>query len=182
VTLRLAVTPPQQSAYVAGIANSARFKYVLGKQAGIKPALAQKLEAKAPANSSIVEARLGVLTKEEGQRCLEAFARTLQVLCGTQARITVIERSLIKTPPGRYHMAQQPSGPNAANRGGAYLLDVTPNHRTVEVPNVPAHGAEVGRGAPLALVLLKSPSVWKAPPGRGAQRSGRSRVSSRSCP
>ncbi len=94
VTLRLAVTPPQQSAYVAGIANSARFKYVLGKQAGIKPALAQKLEAKAPANSPIVEARLGVLTKEEGQRCLEAFARTLQVLCGTQARITVIERSL----------------------------------------------------------------------------------------
>lgn len=94
VTLRLAVDPPSQTAYVAGIANSARFKYVLGRQAGVKPALAQKLQAKVLANSPLVEARLGVLTKEEGQRCLEAFARTLQVLCGTQARITVIERSL----------------------------------------------------------------------------------------
>lgn len=94
VVVRLTVAPPQQVAYVAGIANSARFKYVLGKQAGLKPALAQKLEARALPKSGMVEARLGVLTKEEGGRCLEAFPRTLQVLCGSQARVTVIERSL----------------------------------------------------------------------------------------
>lgn len=94
VRVRLMVAPPQQSAYVAGVANSARFKYVLGKQAGLKPALAQKLEARAQPGTGMVEARLGVLTKEEGGRCLEAFGRTLQVLCGNQARVTVLERSL----------------------------------------------------------------------------------------
>jgi len=94
VTLRIAVTPGEQVASVIGQANSARFKYLVGKQSGVKPVLAQKLSLKPVPHSSLVEARIGVLTKEEGRRYVEVFVPTLQDLCGRQARLTLAEQSI----------------------------------------------------------------------------------------
>jgi hypothetical protein len=93
VTLRISVDPPDQSGFVAEQANSARFKYLMGKQADTKPTLAQKLIIKPLLNSSILEAKVGVLTKEEGQRYATGFVELLQALCGKQARITLVEQS-----------------------------------------------------------------------------------------
>jgi hypothetical protein len=94
VTLRISVAPAEQSSFVAGEANSARFKYLLGKQAGVKPTLAQKLSVQPVPNSSLLEARVGVLTKDEGRRYAEAFVQTLQVLCGSQAQLALTDQSI----------------------------------------------------------------------------------------
>jgi hypothetical protein len=94
VTLRVAVTPAGQVDYVTGRANSAQFKYLLGKQSGVKPVLAQKLVLKPVPHSSLVEARVSGLTKEEGHRYVEAFVPTLQDLCGRQAQVTLAEQSV----------------------------------------------------------------------------------------
>ena len=42
VTLRIAVTPGEEAGFVAGEANSARFKYMVGKISGIKAMFAPK--------------------------------------------------------------------------------------------------------------------------------------------
>jgi hypothetical protein len=94
VTLRIAVTPGEQVGFVTGRANSAQFKYLMGKQSGVKPVLAQKLTLKPVPHSSLVEARVGVLTKDEGQRYVEVFVPTLQDLCGRQAQLTLAEQSI----------------------------------------------------------------------------------------
>ena len=52
VTLRIAVTPGDQVDFVAGRGNSAQFKYLVGKQSGVKPVLAQKLSVKPVPHSS----------------------------------------------------------------------------------------------------------------------------------
>src|SRR5512136_2097179 len=80
VTLRVSVTPAGQVDFVAGRANSAQFKYLMGKQCGVKPVLAQKLALKPVPHSSLVEARISVLTKDEGRRYVEVFVPTLQDL------------------------------------------------------------------------------------------------------
>ena len=94
VTLRIAVTPGEQVDFVTGQANSARFKYLVGKQSGVKPVLAQKLSLKPVPHSSLVEARLGVLTKDEGRRYVEVFLETLQTLCGNQVQLVLTEQSI----------------------------------------------------------------------------------------
>jgi len=94
VTLRIAVAPAEQVDFVAGRGNSAQFKYLVGKQAGVKPVLAQKLTLKPVPHTSLVEAQLGVLTKDEGQRYTEVFLPTLQDLCGRQARLALVEQSV----------------------------------------------------------------------------------------
>lgn len=94
VTLRVAVSPREQSAFVTGQANSARFKYLVGKQAGVKPVLAQKLSIKPVPNSSLVEAQVGVQTKDQGQRYAQVFVGTLQELCGSQAQLTLAAQSI----------------------------------------------------------------------------------------
>ena len=94
VTLRISVTPREQLNFVAGQANSARFKYLLGKQAGMKAALAQKLSIKPVPDSALLDASVGVLTKEEGQRYVDGFLTTLQPLCGRQARLTLVDQSI----------------------------------------------------------------------------------------
>ena len=94
VTLRLAVTPGEQVEFVSGQANSARFKYLVGKQSGVKPGLAQRLSVKPVPNSSLVEARVGVLTKEEGGRYAGVFVETLQALCGKRAQLELAEQSI----------------------------------------------------------------------------------------
>ena len=94
VTLRIAVTPAEQLNFVTGRGNSAQFKYLVGKQSGVKPVLAQKLSLKPVAHSSLVEARIGVLTKEEGRRYAEVFVETLQDLCGKQVQLALAEQSI----------------------------------------------------------------------------------------
>ena len=94
VTLRISVTPGDQVEFVESRANSAQFKYLVGKQSGIKPALAQRLASRAMPDSALIEARLGALTKDEGRRYVEAFLPTLQVVCGDQARLAVAAQSL----------------------------------------------------------------------------------------
>ncbi len=94
VTLRFAVSPAEQADFVAAQAKSARFKYLIGKRAGIKPVLAQKLSIKPVPNSSLVEAQIGVATRDEGRRYAEGFLETLQWLCGKQVRLTLAEQSI----------------------------------------------------------------------------------------
>jgi hypothetical protein len=94
VTLRIAVSPADQVSFVAGRANSAQFKYLLGKQTGVKPALAQKLSLQPVPHSSLLEARIAVPTKDEGRRYVEVFVPTLQDLCGGQAQLALAEQSV----------------------------------------------------------------------------------------
>ncbi len=94
VTLRIAVTPGEQVDFVTGQANTARFKYLVGKQSGVKPGLAQRLSLKPVPHSAFVEARIGVLTKDEGRRYAGAFVETLQALCGKQAQVALAEQSI----------------------------------------------------------------------------------------
>ena len=94
VTLRVAVAPAAQVDFVAGRGNSAQFKYLVGKQSGVKPVMAQKLTFKPVPHSSLLEARVGVLTKDEARRYVEVFVPTLQDLCGQQAQLTLAEQSV----------------------------------------------------------------------------------------
>jgi len=94
VTLRIAVTPGEQVGFVTGRANSAQFKYLVGKQSGVKPVLAQRLSLLPVPNSAVVEARIGVQTADEGRRYVEAFVPTLQDLCGQQARLSLAAQSV----------------------------------------------------------------------------------------
>ncbi len=94
VTLRVAVSPIEQVAFVTGRANSAQFKYLVGKQSGVKPVLAQKLTLRPVPQTSFVDARISVLTREEGRRYVEAFVPTLQDLCGQQAQLALAAQSV----------------------------------------------------------------------------------------
>ena len=94
VTLRITVSPLEQVGFVTGRANSAQFKYLVGKQSGVKPVLAQKLSLQPVPNSALVEARVGVLTLDEGRRYVEAFLPTLQDLCGQQAQLSLAAQSI----------------------------------------------------------------------------------------
>ena len=94
VTLRVAVSPSEQVHFVTERGNSAQFKYLVGKQSGVKPVLAQKLSLQPVPNSAMVEARIGVLTVDEGRRYVEAFVPTLQDLCGQQAQVNLVDRSI----------------------------------------------------------------------------------------
>ncbi len=94
VTMRIAVTPEEKLEYVAGEANSAKFKYLMGKQTGVKPMFAQKLSVKPVPNSRLLEAQIGVATKDEGTRYASAFADSLQFLCGKEMQITLASQSV----------------------------------------------------------------------------------------
>jgi hypothetical protein len=93
VAFRIAVTPAEQSEFVVEQANSARFKYAMGKQSGVKPVLAQRLAVRPLPNSSLLEARVAVETQEQARRYLEAFVPTLQELCRGRAEVA------LETPP-----------------------------------------------------------------------------------
>jgi hypothetical protein len=94
VTLRIAVSPADQVDFVAGRGNSAQFKYLVGKQSGVKPGLAQKLVVRPVPNTSLIEAKVRVPTREEGQRCAEVFLPTLQELCGRRARLALVDQQI----------------------------------------------------------------------------------------
>jgi hypothetical protein len=94
VKVRIAVTPQDQSGFVVGQLNSARFKYFAGKQAGITPALAQRLSVKLVPNSPLLEAQVHLSTKEEAQKYVAGFLDTLQMVCGTQAQVALTQQSI----------------------------------------------------------------------------------------
>ena len=94
VTVRIAVTPSEQSGFVAGEANSSRFKYLIGRQAGVKPVLAQRLSVKPVPNSPLLEGRVGVSTRDEADRYVAGFIETLQLVCGSQAKVALAEKTI----------------------------------------------------------------------------------------
>jgi len=92
--LRLAVTPPEQAGFVAAQAGSARFKYEIGKKAGLRPALAQKLTAVVKPHTGMVELQVAAETTDDGRRYVEAFVEILQAQCGSAAQLTVVQSSV----------------------------------------------------------------------------------------
>jgi hypothetical protein len=94
VTLRITVAPSDQKDFVSAQLNSAKFKYLIGKTAGVRPALAQKLTVRPAPNSEALEAQVAVQTPAEGQRYADSFIETLQMLCGTQARIALASQTI----------------------------------------------------------------------------------------
>src|SRR6184192_2814375 len=80
--LRITVLPADKLDYVAGKADTPYFKYLMSKKSGIRPGLAQRLEIKLVPGSSVLEAKIGVMTDEEGKRYADGFVATLQEICG----------------------------------------------------------------------------------------------------
>ena len=91
VTLHIRVNPPTQSKVVKDYASSARFKYEMGKQSGLKPVLAQKLSVKSISDSPELEAVIDVETREQAQRYADVFVATLQDLCGKDVQLTLVK-------------------------------------------------------------------------------------------
>jgi len=94
VSIRIEVTPPEQSGFVAGQMSSSRFKYLAGKLAGVGPAIAQKLTVKPVANSPLLDAEVHMQTREEAQKYLAGFLETLQTVCDTQAQVALKQQSI----------------------------------------------------------------------------------------
>ena len=94
VTIRLTVSPENQKDFVIRQAESAKFKYIVGTKSGVKPVLAQKLLMKTVPNTSLAEARIDVISKEDGRRYAAAFLETLQTDCAGQAQITVAQQTI----------------------------------------------------------------------------------------
>jgi hypothetical protein len=95
VTLRISVTPDDQTRFVSEQANSSKFKYLTAKLTGSRPALAQKLVVKTVPNSpGTLEAQVLLMTKEEGEHYGPAFIETLQTLCGTQAQVRLASQAV----------------------------------------------------------------------------------------
>lgn len=94
VTLRIAVSPPEQAGFVAAQASSARFKYEIGTNAGVKPILARQLTVKAVPNAALVEMQVGVQTKAQGRRYVESFLEKLQAQCGAEVQLGLTQQAV----------------------------------------------------------------------------------------
>src|SRR5262249_18455515 len=94
VSLQLAVNPENQLDFVIRQAESAKFKYIVGKKSGVKPLLAQKLSVKTLPKPSLAEARVDVTNQDEGQRYVVAFLETLQADCADKAQVTLSKQSI----------------------------------------------------------------------------------------
>lgn len=94
VTFRFSVTPPDQADFVLGQASSALFKYELGKAAGMKPALAQRLATKPVPGSPLLEAQVRVPTQADGERLAAAFLDLLQAQCGERVQLAEARRTV----------------------------------------------------------------------------------------
>lgn len=91
--LRLSVHPADQTDLVLTKANSARFKYVVGKLASTRPYPAQQLELRRLEGPGRLEARIGLDSPEEARRYLELFVAALQEFCGPEVRIAKEEKA-----------------------------------------------------------------------------------------
>ena len=89
VVVRLTVEPEDQVELVMAKANSARFKYVLGKLSETKPYLAQHLELRRLPKSAHIEASIGLASREEARKYLESFVAALQDFCGPQVHLSL---------------------------------------------------------------------------------------------
>ena len=94
VTLRIAVGPANQVDFVTGRANSAQFKYLVGKESGVRPIMAQKLSILKVPKSSFVEAHVSLMTKAEAQRYVEVFMGTLRAECAGHAQVAIAQQSI----------------------------------------------------------------------------------------
>ena len=94
VTLRIAVTPGSQADFVLARAQSAKFKYVAGKVAGLKPAFAQKLSVSKVPGTDEIGAEIGVPTKEAARLYTEGFVAALQRECGSQTKLALASQTI----------------------------------------------------------------------------------------
>jgi hypothetical protein len=94
LTLRLSVSPAAQADYVEGQGSSAKIKYDAAKQAGMKPALGQRLSIKPLPNSALLEVRAGAETRDEARRFGQAFLQLLKERCAGQAEVTLVEEQV----------------------------------------------------------------------------------------
>ncbi len=84
VTIRVAVAPDNRVEYVTGQANSAKFKYLMGRQSGVKPVR----------DSKLLEAQVSVANREVVTRYAAIFADSLQYVCGQDSHITLAGKSI----------------------------------------------------------------------------------------
>ncbi|HEY5914237.1 MAG TPA: hypothetical protein VJA21_26920 [Verrucomicrobiae bacterium] len=89
VRLSFSVAPKEQVEFVMGQARSAKLKYDVAKEAGLKPALGERLIVKTVPGSALAEAQVRVGTKEEGERFVSAFMAVLQMRCQAQAKVAL---------------------------------------------------------------------------------------------
>lgn len=89
VVVQLRVQPPEQLDLVIAKANSARFKYLLGKISSTRPYLAQQLRLKRLPGSDHLEASIRLENREEARRYLEAFTTALQDFCGSEVQLSL---------------------------------------------------------------------------------------------
>ncbi len=89
VVIQLRVQPPEQLDLVMAKANSARFKYLLGKVSSARPYLAQQLQLKRLPESARIEARIGLENRDEAKKYLDAFAAALQDFCGSEVQLSL---------------------------------------------------------------------------------------------
>jgi hypothetical protein len=89
VVVQLRVQPPDQLDLVMAKANSARFKYLLGKISSTRPYLAQQLHLNRLPDSAHIEARIGLENRDEAKKYLEAFAAALQDFCGPDVQVSL---------------------------------------------------------------------------------------------
>jgi len=94
LTLRIQVNPVEQLDFVLRQASSARFKFLVGKESGVKPILAQKLSLTKVPKSSLAEARVAVMTRADAQRYVQVFIERLQAECAGQAQVTLAQQAI----------------------------------------------------------------------------------------
>ena len=94
VTLRIQVNPVEQLDFVLRQANSARFKFLVGKDSGVKPIMAQKLSLKKVPKSPFGEAHVNVMTRAEAKRYIKVFMERLQAECAGQAQVTLTQQAI----------------------------------------------------------------------------------------
>jgi len=91
LVLQISVDPASQADFVIQQAGSAKFKYLVGKQSGVKPVFAQRLSIKPVPNTALIEARVGMDTDDQARRYLDIFMQTLKAQCGNQAKLAVVK-------------------------------------------------------------------------------------------
>lgn len=93
LVFQIRVQPADRVDLVLAKANSARFKYVLGKISSTKPYLAQQLRLNKLPASAELEARINLNSNEEARKYLERFVEALQDFCGSDVALTLVQKT-----------------------------------------------------------------------------------------
>ena len=94
LTLRCSVEPAGEIPFLLQEAHSAKFKYLVGHAAGLKPVYAQKLAVEAVPNSPWLVARVAAPDADTARRYAEVLVQSLQAQCAGRARLAVLEQTL----------------------------------------------------------------------------------------